>query len=240
MFKLIYPLTFILGITSPIPRKPVPPVSEPEVVTITLQPGPAEGQDCLVIYRETDNGLYARTNQNFQKEFGAACWTYASQDAGEGTTRAYLNFTRLKKLPEGTIIKSARLSLYGITVSVPHPQGNSWYRGAPSYYEENSCWIRRVTGEWDQKTINWNNKPGMTEEHKVALPASTSKWNFDAVDIDVTQLVKDMVNKMQVYGFGIALRSEKTLRCISFGSCERTDNPARRPKLVLQCISPKR
>jgi hypothetical protein len=241
MYQMLKHLTLIglsLGIISIPPKAWRHEKSEPETVTITLQPGPAEGQDCLVVYREHDKGLYANANHNLQKEFGAARWTYYSEDAGEGTTKAYLNFTKLSSLPVGTVIKSAKLSLYGISSSIPQPQGNSWYNGSPyAQYGSNSCWIKRVTGKWDQKTIKWVNKPGTTEEHKVSLPPSSVKWNYDAVNIDVTNLVKDMVAKKQVYGFCIELQSEKIFRSLSFGSCERTDNILRRPKLVLVCVS---
>ena len=89
-----------------------------------------------------------------------------------------------------------------------------------------------MIGNWDATTITWMNKPGTTEENKVAIPASTSQWNYTVTDLDVTNLVKDMVANNQNYGFSFQLQTEQIYRALSFGSSKSTD-PSIRPKLVV-------
>lgn len=191
--------------------------------TIVMQPGPSDGQDCSVAFRETDKGIVASTNYNGLPNLNAARWSWNSAGAGEGTERGYIKFTGLDSLPKNAIITSAKLSLYGVDSSVELRSGN---------YGDNNTWLRRVTGNWDQTAITWNNKPNTTDTNMVALPVSQSQWNFDVTDIDVTSLVKDMVASNKNYGFCLQLETEDTYRAIIFGTSEVT-NAARRPKLVV-------
>jgi len=201
--------------------------------TLTSQPGPSDGQDCLVSYRETDNGLYASTNMNFNTDLAAARWTYNSDNAGEGSTRTYFRFPQLSEIPGDAEIKSAKLSLYGISSGVAVPLGNSSYPGSPySSYGLNTSWLKRVTGSWDETTITWNNKPGSTDANQVEVPASNTQWNYNVTDLDVTQLVKDMRSNNQNYGFVMQLQNEQIYRAILFGSSELAD-ATKRPKLVV-------
>jgi len=204
-----------------------------EEKTLTSQPGPTDGQDCLVSYRETDNSLYASTNMNFNPDLAAARWTYNSDNAGEGSTRTYFRFPQLSEIPGNAQIKSAKLSLYGISSGVAVPQGNSSYSGSPySSYGLNTAWLKRVTGSWDETTITWNNKPGTTDANQVEVPASNAQWNYNVTDLDVTQLVKDMRADNHNYGFVLQLQNEQIFRAILFGSSEISD-AAKRPKLVV-------
>lgn len=205
--------------------------------TLLLQPGGGakdDGQDCLVAYREMDDDYYANENHSGNPDIAAIRWTYNADDAGEGTTRTYIKFIGLTQIPSEANIVDARLSLYGVQSSVAAPNvGNSFYPGSPyESYVDNSCWIKLVTGDWDESSITWNNKPGTSETGRAAVPASTSQWNFDAANIDVTEMVTQMVKTGKNYGFCLELQNEQIYRGMIFGSSEHSDS-LKRPKLVV-------
>ena len=206
----------------------------PTKKTLTTQPGPDHGHDCIVAWRQTDGGTNANANHNANPDIHASQWTYNAHGWGEGTNRNYIKFPELSTIPQNAVIKSAKLSLYGISTGIAAPQGNSYYPGSPyNSYGDNKTWLKRVIGDWDEATITWNNKPGTTDVNQVALPASNAQWNFNVPDLDVTNLVKDMVSKKQNYGFCLQMQVEKYYRSISFASSEVADS-TKRPKLVVE------
>ncbi len=194
-------------------------VTDTLTYTLTLQPGPDEGQNTLVT-----SDLYAALNLNGNPDINAGAWTYGAQGGGTGIARTYLKFIGLDGMPDSAIIISAKLSLYGISSGVAAPQGNSTDI-------DNSAWIKRLTSDWNPDSVTWNNKPSEIDLHKVSVPASTSVWNNDALDLDVTQLVDDLLNENN-YGFVLEQQTEEVYRTMSFASCKVAD-PAKWPKLVV-------
>jgi hypothetical protein len=188
-------------------------------ITLTLQPGPDEGQNTIVT-----SDIYANVNINSNPDINIGTWTYGSQGGGTGIARTYLKFIGLDGMPDSATILSARLSLYGISVGTAAPQGNS--TGT-----DNSAWIKRLTADWNPDTVTWNNKPTSIDNNQASIPASTSVWNYDALNIDVTHLVDDLLNDNN-YGFALEGKTEQIYRTLSFASCKVSD-PAKRPKLVV-------
>jgi len=193
---------------------------------LVLQPGPDEGQNCIV----NGSSIYAALNINGNPDINAGAWTYAAQGGTDGVARTYIKFIGLDGMPDSAIILSATLSLYGISVGTAAPQGNSGYTGSP-YSIDNQCWLKRVTADWNPDSVTWNNAPATTDANEAAVPASTSQWNFDAPNIDVTNLVNDMLNN-QNYGFCMELQTEQIYRSLSFASCKVSDS-TKWPKLVV-------
>lgn len=204
--------------------------------TLVLRPGPNDGRDVNVAYFDGDKGYYSDNNNFANPDLSATRWTFGSQGGGEGTFRAYIKFGALYGLPEDVIIKSAKLSLYGVSTGTAAPQGNSSYPGSPyaTNGENNKCWLKRVVANWNERTITWNNKPGTTDVNQVEVPASTSQFNFDAVDLDVTKLVQDMfVDNKRTAGFCLQLQNEQIYRTLNFASSRYSDS-TKRPKLVVE------
>ena len=189
------------------------------IITLTLQPGLNNGQNTLVT-----SDLYAAFNLNSNPDIYAGTWTYNAQGGGTGIGRTYLKFIGLDGMPNSAIILSAKLSLYGISSGVAAPQGNS--TGT-----DNSGWLKRLTTDWNPDSVTWNNQPAETDINKVAVPASTSVWNYDAPNLDVTNLVDDMLNNIN-YGFAFEGQMEQTYRSLSFASCKVADQ-TKWPKLVV-------
>jgi hypothetical protein len=89
-----------------------------------------------------------------------------------------------------------------------------------------------VTADWNPDSVTWNNAPPTTDMNESAVPASTTQWDNDAPNIDVTGLVNDMLNT-ENYGFCLELQTEQTYRSLSFASCKVADS-TKWPKLVVQ------
>jgi hypothetical protein len=206
-----------------------PPGSGTGHFTLALRPLLSDGgvQDCLV----GSLPAYASVNLVGNPDIAATQWTY---NGVQGTLRDYFEFTGLSSLPSGTSIDSATLKLYGLAVNTgsASPQGNSYYPGSPyDSYGDNSCWIKRVTGYWNEDSITWNNKPSTIDSNKVAVSPSTSQWNYN-VSVNVTSLVRDIVNSGHNYGFCLQLQNESIYRGLNFAGSRNTDS-TRWPKLVI-------
>ena len=127
-------------------------------------------------------------------------------------------------MPDSATILSSKLSLYGISSGVAAPQGNS--TGT-----DNSAWLKRLTTDWNPDSVTWNNKPSEIDMNEVAVAASTSVWNYNVLNLDVTKLVDDLLNDNN-YGFALEGQTEQIYRAMSFTSCKVSD-PTKRPKLVV-------
>jgi len=208
-------------------------VSAAESKTLTLQPGGNDGQDAIVTYRDGDPNS---PNANFANSdlLAYSRWTYNAEGFGEGGSRTFIKFTGLSAIPQNSTITSARLYLYGIpTNSTTFHPGNSHYPGSPyGSNPDNTGWVRRVTANWDESTITWNNKPATTNDNQVAIPGTTAQWNYNLPELDVTELVKSMVSTNTNYGFNLLLQTEQIYRSVLMSSSESAD-AGRRPKLVV-------
>jgi hypothetical protein len=159
----------------------------------------------------------------------------SSQGLGTGINRTYFKFNAVSTIPATAEVISAKLSLYGLPSgeSESTQEGNSTYPGSPyTSYGSNAAWLKRVTGDWDATTLTWNNKPGTTDVNRVEVPASDKRWNYNTLDIDVTNLVKDMVKNNQNYGFSLEQKNELVYKALVFGSNKTADQSVR-PKLVI-------
>lgn len=209
-----------------------------ETITLNIQPDGDEGQDALVAVRVGDGGANANGNHSYVAELNMLQWTYNANGWSEGTNRSYIKFNALSQIPASSEILSAKLSLYGLSQSETAkspaaPEGNSTYSGSP-YNGSNSSWIKRVIGgSWSESTITWNNKPATTDNNQVAIPASTTRYDNNVLDLDVTALVKDIVSSQQNYGFCLQLQTEQIYRSLLFAASE-FPVASKRPKLVVQ------
>lgn len=132
----------------------------------------------------------------------------------------------LHKIPPGTPIKKATLSLYA--VSTPGiGKGHSTMSGP------NDFLLMKVTSPWDEYKVTWNTQPTVTDENEVKLPATKGKMQ-DFKNIDVTSLIQEMINEpSENYGFEIRLVNENHFRRVLFGSSDNA-NAKKRPKLVIE------
>jgi len=196
-----------------------------------LRPGPADGKDVIIV---NIDGLTNATfnHKNNYAELAAARWTFNSEGGGEGTIRSLIKFTGLSNVPSASIIDSAFLSLYGLPSSNIITPGDSYYPGSPyNSYGDNKGWLQKVTSDWTDNTVTWNTQPSITTTNQVEMAPSTSQFNYSATHINVTNLVKDMVNSTgQNFGFMMRMQNETIYRNQGFGSSWNTDSTIR-PRL---------
>ncbi len=172
---------------------------------ITLKPGPSLGKDAWI----TSNA--PTTNYGNYANFAAIAWT----SGGEFVSRGLIDFD-LSGIPANATITDAFLNLYCNTTS-DHPQLHSSLSGS------NSCFLERITGTWDENTVNWNNQPSTTAMNRITLTESSSSTQ-DYLNINVKNLVIDMYNnKTTSHGMMLKLVDEVKFRSLIFANSDHTD-----------------
>lgn len=199
--------------------------------TLTLQPGPKDGDD-LWMKNWLSHPAYADT---CDYKVGLIKGLVAYLDNSLVYTRSVIKFDSLSKIPAGANLLSATLYLYGPSpnskdVKKHLPTGNSSYPGSDK--EENSCFLQRITSSWDKNTISWNNPPVTTTTDQFVMPPSTKQWKYD-VAMDVTSLVRPMLESGANNGFLLRLQTEEPGRALGFLSADANE-ARRRPKLVVK------
>ncbi|MFN8143597.1 MAG: DNRLRE domain-containing protein [Bacteroidia bacterium] len=193
-------------------------------VTITLQPNSSTGKDAELA--SCGPCGYSVRNFGTKQDFAAFAWTNGGNTSN---ARSILQFD-LSSIPAGAVITSAVLSLYF--------NPNSAEGGhVSSFLSTNSCYLQRITSNWNESTVTWNTMPSTTTLHQVTIPKTTSSTqNFPS--INVTSLVQDMINNpTQSFGFMMKLKNEVRFNKMIFAS---SDHPTTnlRPKLVVSYVPP--
>ncbi len=182
---------------------------------VTLQPNTSEGVDATI----------SSINQtiNFGNESDASLLAINS-GTGLNVTRFLINFD-LSSIPENAIITNASLSLYF----------NDDSKVTSKHFGDNYFIIKRITSEWDEQTINWENQPFLSNTNQITVPKSDIE-NQDFTNINVTNLVKDMVfYKTKSFGFHIRLQLETASKALILASSDHA-NAAKHPKLEIEYI----
>lgn len=121
----------------------------------------------------------------------------------------------LTKVPSDLRVINAYLYLYGLDPNLYI--GDSWPPGC--FYGKNACFLRRITSEWEENTVNWENQPNITNENAVFIPIDNSECHF--YKIDITNLIRDYLNHSDSsHGFMIQLTSEEFYRRLTFASSD--------------------
>lgn len=203
--------------------------------TLILKPGPQEGYDALIANSlgctfSFDSSPKEFINEGANEQFNMIAWTYSAQGCSRATTRSLIRFTALSSLPPGAIIVKATFKLYGLPSTITNNYGNSSFPGSP-HGTTNEGWISRITSDWTEYGVTWNTQPTTTPTNRAVVPVSNSQFNWDA-SIDVTNLVKDILQSDVNYGFMMQLQNEEIRRQHDFASSDNP-NPASWPELVV-------
>ena len=180
--------------------------------SIVLQPDAAAGKDARIF------NMNALANYGSDPDFIATQLDYSGEP---GTERSVIEFD-LPFLPKEATITDARLSLWYNTES-----------NTPGQLGDNAAVLRRLVVEWDESTVAWAQQPVYVTENEVLIPASAFP-DQDYIDINVTELVKDMYEFPSTsHGFMFMLQNEQGVgKAMKFYSSDGP-NPDERPRLVI-------
>jgi len=185
--------------------------------TLVLQPDSTLGKDAMVW---EDNGRYGNTDKNYGQD--DRLLMHAGTNNGiPDFTRSLIDFD-LDQVPSGAVISSAKLTLYN------NPTTHSF---DGKHRNESSGYVQRVTSDWEERVVNWNNQPSYSAQNKVSYSSLTGNENLE--DLDVTALVRDMLaDPENSYGFMLRLQTEQRYRAAVFASSDHS-NADLHPKLEI-------
>ncbi len=182
--------------------------------TIILQPNAVDGKDASIWDYDPNENL--GTYQNIDNE--------ACSAGGTSFIKRNLFEFDLSQIPQNIIIVDAKLSLY----FAPQLDGD----GHTTLSGSNACLIQRVTSNWDEMTVTWNNQPSTTTFNEVFVHESSYNTE-DYPNIDVTDLVVDILNDPNnSFGFMMRLQTEQKYRRLVFASSDHADS-SKHPKLEI-------
>ena len=191
--------------------------------TIVLQPGPADGKDAE-IFSCVSCG-YAGNNYGTKRDLNAIAWTKSGNNSN---VRSLIQFD-LSAIPSNAFINSATLSLYFNPTS---EEGKHY-----CYPHSNSSYLERITSNWSETTVTWNNQPSTTTQNRVSLGGTTSSTQ-SFTNINVRQLIIDSRNNPSTsFGFMLRLQQEHKFKKLIFASSDNT-TAAIRPKLTITYTVP--
>lgn len=88
----------------------------------------------------------------------------------------------------------------------------------------NSSYIQKIIESWDEFTVTWATQPNTTSQNQVSIPA-TNSGNQDFIDIDVTNIIKDIVaDTSNGHGMMLKLESELYYRGLVFASSDHPNS----------------
>lgn len=191
--------------------------------TIVLQPGPADGKDAE-IFSCVSCG-YAGNNYGTKRDLNAIAWT---KNGNNSNVRSLIQFD-LSAIPANAFINSATLSLYFNPTS---EEGKHY-----CFPHSNSSYLERITSNWNETTVTWNNQPTTTSQNRVSLGGTTSSTQ-SFTNINVKQLIIDSRNNPATsFGFMLRLQQEHKFKKLIFASSDNT-TAAIRPKLTITYTVP--
>ncbi len=172
---------------------------------ITLQPNAEEGKDAWIYDLHPDN-VYGN-----HPDIAAMTWT----NNGRVTkVRGLIRFD-FSAVPANATIDSVKLTLYGYH----SPSNGSHSRTGDS----NTSTLQRVTQNWDEFTVTWNNQPSSTNIGEVVLPESSPETQNYI--LDVTESAKLMIeNPSENFGYILKLSTEECYRSLVFASSDNKNN----------------
>jgi len=185
--------------------------------TLTLQPNAADGIDAFLY------NIGPNTNYETHFDFAAIATTNSGTPA---YARGLIKFD-FSVLPSDAIIDSVTLTLYGY-----NSPANGTHRTISG---SNACLFKRITENWDESTVTWNNQPNTTDQDAVSIPMSTS--DTQSYTINITQAARYMIkNPSNNFGFKIQLVTESYYRQLVFASSDNS-NSSIHPKIVIYYAS---
>lgn len=149
--------------------------------TLFIRPDIESGKDAVIYHQ------FPGSNYGDYEEFTCATWTYS----GSPTVLRSLIYFPLTALPTGATILKANLHLW--------IWANSYNWNGNTLLGDNTFTLNRVTEDWNEATVTWNNAPTFDNANMVTVPAISSPITKKV--INVTDLILDQYsNPLNNYG----------------------------------------
>lgn len=187
---------------------------------LVLQPGAEDGVDALIGDLVRDSMQYK--NYGAHPVISPNVWTTSGI---QFILRGLLKFD-LESINPATPVKSARLSLYGVSY------GSMGTGHAGLDDATNEFWIYRIVVPWQEDKVTWLNQPAVVSDMRIKGAPSTSE--LQDYSFDVTSMVRNMVaHPEENNGWMFQLVIEEKYRRLMFGSSDFSD-PTKHPKLEIE------
>jgi gliding motility-associated-like protein len=158
---------------------------------------------------------------------GPETWTW---NRVPGAERVHFTIN-ISELPVCSEIIEARLSLWAAREIIYPKVGKP---GEPTYGDNNSARIYRISEPWDSNKITWLNPPFIDPNDFVDLNQSVSSAQ-DYLNLDLTKMVQNMVTSGN-YGMMFKMNNETTPYNSMFFYDEKSANINKRPLLEITYI----
>lgn len=172
------------------------------MTTVVFQPGPADGYDSYV-----DE---ANPNTNYE-----TATSLGIESPTPNRRIAFINFF-LASIPAGSVITSAKLSVYASVVN-----------------DDNRLYLHKIIDEWYVDTLTWNNRP-IQGTAPIIKEASAGNW----VEFNVKAIVQEWVND-PLWNLGVQISGALCPDVdTEIYSSDYLADPTKRPKLEVSYEPP--
>src|SRR6478735_7343762 len=155
------------------------------------------------------NSYYPDNNRGSDGRIHTCAWTFNS--GYFGAARVWMNFD-LSSIPAGAEILTAELRLYADTTN-----NYNGARGHSSLTGSNEWSIKRVTSDWKENTLTWNNRP--TYDNVGAISMAESVTGYQMYTVDIASFLNDQLAHPDLYyGIMFQIKTEVQYRLIAFCS----------------------
>lgn len=147
-------------------------------------------------------------------------WTAFSSGSPEHDSRSLIDFPELHEIVSCDVIQ-ATLVLYA-NPNITFSNGGQ--------AETNDVDIFRIVEPWEELEVTWVTQPDYDDNLKAEIPQNN---NYDSILVDVTELVTNMIELDNSFGFLLKQKDEDPYGSMNFASSEYSD-PTKAPKLILE------
>ncbi len=185
------------------------------IIFLFLETAIILGQSTLYLRPHHEEGKDKRINSVIVippdgTEFIANAWTW---NGVPGNGRSAIEFD-LSDIPNNADVLHADLFLFA---AMNPPSGNHSNRDG-----SNTALLQRITSDWTENTLIWQNQPSTTTDNEVIIPASSDP--LQNYQIDITRLVEDIIEDGKPnYGFMFRLVNENYYRRMNFATSNHPD-----------------
>jgi len=191
--------------------------------TITISTGTK--WDDAMIFNSTKPGHEHTPNNNYStaSRLSATAWT---QSGNTDYRRTLLKFD-LSEIPQGAVVQNATLHFD----SDPTVTSGSAWNGNSPLSGSNAFYLEKITQNWDQGTVTWNNQPNSTTTDRIWIGPSTS--TTENIAIDLQNMVQNWIDAPSTnFGLKMFLDTEFKWHARNYASTNHP-NTSIHPKLVI-------